>query len=459
MELEKQQLLLSYLVSSHDLFVRVAPLIKTIYFDPRLKASTKFIKDYFDEYKAAPNPDQIKAETNTVIEPKNGLTKQEITYAEREIEKFCRERAIEEAIYASPALVQEGRYGEVEKLIRDAITVGIQRNIGIDYFDDPEARLKLLSLSQNMVPTGLIELDENLGGGINRKELQVFVAPPGVGKSLTMANVAKNLLKQGLNGCYITLELSEEVTAKRFDSMFSGISQVELLRNITEASIKVKSQEASHGKLVIKRMPESTTNANHIRAYLKEFEIINGFLPDFMVVDYLDLMSSVQSVSVENTFIRDKFIAEELRAIANDFNMLMITASQLNRGALTLEKKVEDLSQAHIAGGISKINTADNVIAIIQDAQMKSRGEMMFKLLKTRSSGGVGNFFLLRFNTATLVLENIIGEKSAKTEKMSRIVAKYSRKTSEEKESSESPPEEVKKSVGRLSIDNIPFQC
>jgi archaellum biogenesis ATPase FlaH len=447
MELEKQRLLVNYLISSQELFVKVNPILKNKYFDVKIKNAVGFIQKYFDDYKSPPTPEQIKAETGHDISLHSSLTRQELAYAENEIECFCRNKAIEHAILASPKLLEEQKFGEIEKLIKDAITVSLQRNIGLDYFSDPEARLKLLSLSNNMTSTLWARLDEYLGGGLNRKEMIIFAAPPGVGKSLTMGNLAKNLMKQGLNGCYITLELSEEVTAKRFDSMFSGIPQIDILKNITKATVAINQQKENHGHLHIKRMPESSTNANHIRAYLKEFEIVNGYIPDFLIVDYLDLMCSVQNVSAENTFIRDKFISEELRSIANEFNLIMITASQLGRGAQTLENGIEDLSQAHIAGGISKVNTADNLVAIIQTPQMKARGEMMYKLLKTRSSNGVGSIFMLKFNSSSLTLENL-EEEGKGPSKMANAVSNYSKQKTENSI--------TKSSLG--GITELPFQ-
>jgi archaellum biogenesis ATPase FlaH len=447
MEFQKQLLTLQYLISSHELFIKVSPILKPSYFDPKLKNAVNFIISYFDEYKCPPTSDQIKAEVNLTIELRPSLTRQELTYAENQLERFCREKAIEDAILASPALLEQGKYGEIEKLIKDAITVGLSRNIGLDYFLDPEARLRLLTIN-NSVSTGWYKLDEYLGGGLNRKEMIMFAAPPGVGKSLTMGNLAKNLLKQHLNGVFITLELAEEVVGKRFDSMFSGLQQMELMKNITEATIKINQQKDHHGSLHIKRMPESSTNANHIRAYLKEFEIVNGYLPDFIVVDYLDLMCSVQSISAENTFIRDKFISEELRSIANEFNLIMITASQLNRSALQIDN-IQDIGQANIAGGISKINTTDNLVAIIQNDQMKARGEMMFKLLKTRSSNGVGNFYMLKFNQKNLCLENIDEEPSKA--RMSNTINSYIEK---KKQNDTTDSQKSQK----LNVDNLPFQ-
>jgi KaiC/GvpD/RAD55 family RecA-like ATPase len=459
MELEKQKLLMSYLISDQELFVKVAPILETKYFDASIKSGMTFLKQYFEDYKAPPTAEQIKAETGTAINVRPTMSRAEQQYAADQIETFCRNKAMEHAILASPALLAEGKFAEIEQTMKAAITVSLQRNIGTDYFEDPELRLNRLSLNNKPTPTGFIDLDENLGGGINRKEMIIFAAPPGVGKSLTMANLARNIMKQSLNVIYISLELSEEIVAKRFDSMFTGIAQIDLLKNITKAAIAIKKQQESYGHLTIKRMPESTTNANHIRAYLKEFEITKGYLPDALVIDYMDLMCSNQQISAENQFIRDKFISEELRSIANEYNLMMITASQLNRGSQQLES-MDDLSQAHIAGGISKVNTTDNLVAIMQNAAMKARSEMLFKLLKTRSSSGVGNQFMMSFNPNTLILECFTKDNSS-TDR-SKGLASYIRGSIAKKKDDEAKPADKATPAAtpkpKLGMNNLPFQ-
>jgi archaellum biogenesis ATPase FlaH len=447
MEIDKQRLLISYLVSSQTVFTKVNPILNPAHWDPKIKPVLTFVQKYFNEYKAPPTANQIKVETGQVIEINPDFSRQELSYAETELETFCRNKAIESAILSSPALLEEQKFGEIEKLIRDAITISLQRNIGIDYFEDPELRLRNLVASNNLISTGWDKLNEALGGGVNRKEMILFAAPPGVGKSLTMSNLGRNLMLQGLNGVYFTLELSEEIVCKRFDSMFAKMSQKDLLLNITKASIEIKKQSEGNGKIFVKRMPESSTNANHLRAYLKEFEIVNGFTPDFIVVDYLDLMASVQQVSAENTFIRDKFISEELRALANEYNCIMITASQLNRSSLQLESQ-DDVGQANIAGGLSKINTTDNAVSILQDPQQKARGEMKFKLLKTRSSNGVGSSYMLKFDQATLVLSNFEEDVST-TSKLANTLSSYAKAGLNAK---------TEASSSKVDPNNLPFR-
>src|SRR5574343_2076782 len=141
MELQKQQLLIEYLLTSHTLFVKVNPILKAGYWDPKLRNTVKFIQSYFDTYKIPPTPDQVRAETSQSLSLRPSMTQQELQYAEHQLESFCRNKAIEHAILSSPALLEQEKFGEIEKLIRDAITVGLSRNVGLDYFADPEQRL------------------------------------------------------------------------------------------------------------------------------------------------------------------------------------------------------------------------------------------------------------------------------------------------------------------------------
>jgi archaellum biogenesis ATPase FlaH len=405
MNLEKQKLLLQYCISSGDLFGRVNSILKAEYFDPQVRQAANFVKGYFEKYKAPPTLEQIKAESKIELTTKGELTKAEIDYASAEIEAFCKNKAIEAAIMASPQLLEEGNYAAIEKHIKDAITVGLHKNVGLDYFLEPEERLRRAQLNNKPISTGWLELDEALGGGLLRQELTLFAASSGVGKSLVMSNLARNFAKQHHNGIYITMELSEDVVAKRFDSMFSGVGQVEIFKNMSQVARAVEKEGTMNGKLFIKRMPESTTNMNIVKSYLKEFQMIHSINPDYIILDYLDIMTSNDSsISAENLSVRDKQITEEIRGCGFEFDAVMVSASQLNRSAHELDLG----SQGHgqIAGGLTKINTADNVIAIYQDEKMRAMKQYIFKLLKTRSSGGVGSYINLDVDPVSLIISS-----------------------------------------------------
>ncbi len=402
MNIDKQSLLIGYMLSDNDLFARCNSIVDTNYFDPAVRQTVFFIKEYFEKYRSLPSSDQIRAETGKAFVPKQ-LTKAEGEYAINEIETYCRNKAIESAILAAPRLLANQDFGKIEKLIKDAISVALNKELGLDYFNDPETRLKRMLQLNTVISTGYEGLDQHLNGGISRKELLLLMAGSGVGKSIVMSNLAVNFLNQKLNVVYITLELAEEVVAKRLDSMITGVAQKDIFDKMTKIASDLERKQDSMGKFFIKRMPESTTNANAIRAYLKEFEMSHGYLPDVLVVDYMDLLTSNHKISAENLFVKDKYVAEELRSIANEYNLLLVTASQMNRAAVgaddTENKKID---QSNIAGGISKINTCDNLIAIIQSEAMKAAGEYLFKFVKTRNSSGVGKSVILRWDPISL---------------------------------------------------------
>lgn len=403
MDLEKQRVILSLLLSSPSLFARVNPILKGSYFDPLLKRSIQYSQDYFETYHNLPTPSIVLAETKLVV-TKEILEKHEVEWIATELETFCRHKAIEEVILSGPQLLADGDFGTLEANLKTAIQTSLNRDLGINYFDGVEDRLRDLLNNSPVIKTGWDELDELLGGGISRQELVLYAGISGVGKSILMSNQSINHVKNGYSVIYISLELADRVVGKRFDSMTTGISQGEILNNISKVAQEVNKFKAKGaGELYIKRMPESTTTANHIRAYLKEFEQTNGFRPDVLVVDYLDLMASNRNVSSENIWLKDKYVAEELRSIGFDFDCAIVTASQLGRQSEVVDK----IGMGNIQGGFSKVQTADAMIAIVQDQMMRASGEYVLELLKTRNSGGVGHQVLLRWDPIGLRVTNL----------------------------------------------------
>jgi replicative DNA helicase len=258
--------------------------------------------------------------------------------------------------------------------------------------------LSLLKDNNGQVSTGWPTLDKKLFGGFNKGELNIFAGGSGSGKSLFMQNIAINWVTQGLNGVFLTLELSEGLCAMRIDSMVANVSTREVFKDIDTVEMKVKMAGKKSGALRIKYMP-AQSNVNQIRAYLKELEVQSGKKADFIMVDYLDLVMPVSAkVSPSDLFVKDKYVSEELRNLAKEFNILMVTASQLNRAAV---EEIE-FDHSHISGGLSKINTADNVFGIFTSRAMRERGRYQIQLMKTRSSSGVGQKIDLEYNMETL---------------------------------------------------------
>lgn len=383
--LQKQTLLVEYLLSSPDTFALTQRIIQPSYFDPSLRPAVGWIQQYFNDYNSLPSPAQVLAETDVSLSL-HTITKPEIKYCSTEIAKFCKRKAVEAAIIAAPTMIRNGDYGAVEALIRDAISISLNSDLGTDYFTNPLDRLEDMLMEAPRLPLGFgKEFDDAIGGGLARTEMLLFTANSGGGKSIMLGNVALNMAAAGLNVVYISLELSENMISQRFDQMITGIPQV-IWRNhhedIAEEIVKVGKNA---GNLTIVRMPTGSS-ANDFRAYLKEYELKHGFVPDALIVDYLDLMGPNEKMTGDNVSEKDKKTSEQLRDIGFDYNMYIATASQQNRSAID----ATEASQSHIAGGLTKINTTDISVSIILTPAMKAIGEIGFTFTKTRSSDGVG---------------------------------------------------------------------
>lgn len=235
-------------------------------------------------------------------------------------------------------------------------------------------------------------------GHANHRFYTNGISSHNTGKSLFLQNLALNLVKQGLNVIYISLELSEELTSMRMDSMLTEVGTRDIFRSLDTVELKVAAAGRKSGDLYIRQIPQGST-CNDLKVYLKNYEIERQKRPDVLIVDYLDLLfPNNKKINPGDLFIKDKFVTEELRGLGVERNMIVLTASQLNRSSVTEQEHDHSM----IAGGISKIQTADNVISIFASAAMKERGQYQVQFLKTRSSSGVGSKVYLGFDPNTL---------------------------------------------------------
>jgi archaellum biogenesis ATPase FlaH len=401
--IEIQKLFLEMILQDAESYVRIQNIYNAENFDRSLRPAAEFIHKHSQQYRTLPSYEQIAAATNIKLLTIDGLNSGHYEWFLEEFENFTRRQELERAILKSADLLEKGEYDPVEKLIKDAVQISLTKDMGTDYFEDPRARLMKIKSNNGQVTTGWPTLDRKLFGGMNRGELQIFAGGSGSGKSLFMQNIAVNWISAGLNGVYLTLELSEELCAMRIDSMVANVSTKEVFRELDNVEMKVRMAGKKYGRLRIKYMP-AQSNVNQIRAYLKELEIQTNQKIDFIMVDYLDLIMPVSAkVSPNDLFVKDKYVSEELRNLARELNILMVTASQLNRSAV---EEIE-FDHSHISGGISKINTADNVFGIFTSRQMRERGRYQIQLMKTRSSSGVGQKIDLEFDIETLRINDI----------------------------------------------------
>ena len=396
--IEIQELFLRMMISDPQLYTRISNILNTENFDKSLRPAVKFIKEFAEKYTSVPDSDQIHAVTKVSLTVIDDLRKSDIDWFLDSFEVFTRRQELERAILKSADLLEKGNYDPVEKLIKDAVQISLTKDMGTDYFADPRARLNKIKNNNGQISTGWHCLDNKLYGGFNRGELQIFAGGSGSGKSLFMQNLSVNWALAGLNGVYVTLELSEELCAWRIDSMMTDTSTKDVFKNLDDVELKVKMTAKKAGKFYIKYMP-AQSNINDIRAYIKTLSIETGIRIDFVCIDYLDLLMPVSAkVSPSDLFIKDKYVSEEIRNLAKELNVLLVTASQLNRSAV---EEIE-FDHSHISGGISKINTADNVFGIFTSRHMREKGQYQIQLMKTRSSSGVGQKIDLSFNVDTL---------------------------------------------------------
>lgn len=393
-----QKLFLEFMIQDPSLFTRVSNIYNSDNFDKSLRRAAKFVADHATQHSTLPDRVQLKAVAGVDLQIIDGINDGHINWFLEEFENFTKRQELERAILKAADLLEKGEYDPVEKLIKDAVQISLTKDMGTEYFADPRSRLNRLKSNNGQVSTGWNGLDRKLYGGFNRGELQIFAGGSGSGKSLFMQNLGCNWSLAGLNGVYITLELSEDLCAMRIDSMITGKPTKEIFRDLDDVEMKVRVIGKRSGNFWIKYLPAQST-VNDIRSYIKELQIRTGITVDFLCVDYLDLLMPVSAkVSPNDLFVKDKYVSEELRNLAKELNVLFVTASQLNRSAV---EEIE-FDHSHISGGISKINTADNVFGIFTSRAMRERGKYQLQLMKTRSSSGVGQKVELDFDVNSL---------------------------------------------------------
>jgi archaellum biogenesis ATPase FlaH len=398
-----QKLYIEMLLADAESFARAQNIFNPGSFDRKLQPIAKFVKDYMDEYKVMPEVEIVNAQHDIQLKTAKDLDPAHFNWLLDEFETFSRHKALEQAILSSADLLEKGDYAPVEDMVKEAVSVGLTRDLGTDYFEDPRGRLEALKDNNGQISTGWQNLDKKLFGGFNRGELNIFAGGSGAGKSLFLQNLAVNWAQAGLNVCYISFELSEQLTAMRLDAMMTNIPTKKVFPEIDNVEMKVKMLKKKSGNLQIKYLP-SGSNVLDVRTYLKELELKNKKKVDCILIDYLDLMMpKSKRISPADLFIKDKYVSEELRNLVVEKQCVLATASQLNRASV---EEIE-FDHSHISGGLSKIQTADNVIGIFTSRAMKERGRYQIQFMKTRSSSGVGQKVDLEFDVDSLRIRDL----------------------------------------------------
>lgn len=399
-----EELFIRFFLTYPELFVRCKAIIDPKHYSTsQHKKTISFLEEHASEYSTLPTIDQIAAIAGKHFDLLDGIQDNHINWFLTEYETFARHKALEIEIFNAPELLQQGRYGEVEANIKRAVQLGLVKDLGTDYFLDVKSRLEGMKNKVSMISTGWRDLDDKLYGGFERGTLNFFVGATGAGKSLFLQNIGVNYAMQGLDVVYLTLELSEKLCSLRIDAMITGYGTKDVLRNVDDSELRIATFAKKYkGTFQIKQMLTGSTS-NDFRAYIKEYEIQTGIKVDVLIVDYIDLcMPASKKIDPSNLFIKDKFVSEELRNLAVELDLVLVSAIQFSRGAYD----ELEFNASHTAGGISKIYTADNAIAIFTTNTMKENGKYQLQLMKTRSSSGVGQHLDLKFNKITMKISD-----------------------------------------------------
>lgn len=402
-----EQLIVSSLLQSPDFRSKVYPHVKPEFFTSSSSSNIiELMKKYHDEYGSFPNQDSLIVE----LENKAGIsedvykaTKLDLAelYSEKmygaitkvdpvwlldKTEKYLKTQSCHLAVMESLSILD----GENKKLtpeaipdiLKDALSISFNNDIGHDYIEDSEARFEFYHKVEQRIPFRLKALNDVTDGGLPRKSLLVPVAPTGVGKSMFMTDWAAFLMTAGYSVLYITLEMAEERIAERIDANLMDLTMSDLKvcpKNVFDSKINAMKRNPL-GRLKVKEYPPGTFNANHLRFLLQDLKNKQEFVPDVIMVDYLNLMASYRMKDAGNTYVYIKAVAEELRGVAMETNSLAVSPTQTNRngnGATDFE-----LNEVSESFGIAM--TADMMFGMISTPELDEMGHMRIKQLKNR---------------------------------------------------------------------------
>ena len=404
-----EQTILRNLITNEDYLRKSLPFLKDEYFTDRSeKAIFNEIISFTNTYNSTPS---IEALTLAIKEKRN-FTNDEVekceTYLQEieqftkteqktdnnwlidKTEKFCQEKAIYNAVLNSISILdgkdKTNDKGAIPKILSDALAVSFDNSVGHDYLEDSDGRYEYYHRTEERIPFDLEYFNKITKGGLPKKTLNIALAGTGVGKSLFMCHVAAGAMSQGKNVLYITMEMAEEKIAERIDANLLNVSIDDLMqlpKDLYDRKVK-RVKEMTTGKLIIKEYPTASASAVHFRTLLNELNLKKNFVPDIIFIDYLNICCSsrIKAGANINSYTYVKSIAEELRGLAVEFGVPIVSATQTTRSGFTSsDPGLEDTSESF---GLPA--TADLMFALISSEELEALGQIMVKQLKNRYS-------------------------------------------------------------------------
>ena len=396
-----ETLILKNLLLTEEYPRKVLPFIKQEYFEDRTdQVIFDLTSKYFVKYSAVPTVEALTIEVGKITSLSDDQFKQitqtlesfdkettELDWLVDTTEKWCQDRAIYLALMESIKIAdgsdQKKDAGAIPSILSDALAVSFDNHIGHDYIDDYEERYDSYHRVETKVPFDLDFFNKITKGGLPNKTLNIALAGTGVGKSLFMCHVASSVLLQGRNVLYITMEMAEEKIAERIDANLLNVDiqqLAQLPKMMFENKITALSKK-TQGKLIVKEYPTASAHAGHFRALLNDLALKKAFRPEVIFIDYLNICTSqrFRNASV-NSYTMVKSIAEELRGLAVEFNVPLVSATQTTRSGYGSSDV--DLTDTSESFGLPA--TADLMFALISTEELEEQNQIMVKQLKNR---------------------------------------------------------------------------
>jgi len=450
--------ILKHLIYDEIYTRKVLPFLKDEYFtDRNEKVLFTEIKEFIEKYNSNPtyesliiqlnsrNINQEEYTTSLSILEEIHSSKEELCKIDWLIDKsedFCKNQAIYNGLLESIAIA-DGKdktkdKGVIPQILSDALSVGFDTNIGHDFLENYTDRFEYYHRKEEKIPFDLQFFNKVTNGGFSKKTLNVFLAPPHSGKTLLMCHMAAAYLIQGKNVLYITLEMAEEEIAKRIDANLLNVS-IEDLMNLDKSTFEKKVlrvKEKCTGKLIVKEYPTGVGSANHFRSLLNEMNLKANFIPDVIMIDYLNICASsrIKSNGSVNSYYLIKSISEEIRGLAQEFNVPILTATQTNKGGVNNS----DLDMASVSESFALNATCDSMFGIINTEEMRNLNQILIKQIKNRYRDlnrdnkfiiGVDTLKMRLYDVESSAQEDIVN--SGQSESFENSSQKLSKKTFE----------------------------
>ena len=401
METRIENTIIKNLIQNDTYTRKVIPFIKSEYFtESSERLVFEEISNYFDKYTKSPtvealliNLDNVNSKGDAIVKSSKQLVENietddtPLDWLIDETEKWCKDRAIYIAVMDSIEVLDEKSKrstGEIPDLLKDALSVSFDTHIGHDQLEDADERFEFYNTEEEKMPFDLEYFNKITKGGLPNKTLNICLAGTGVGKSLFMCHMASNCLLMGKNVLYITMEMSEERIAERIDANTMNVPMKEL-PDVSKKEYDKKIQRIKNktkGKLIVKEYPTAAAHVGHFRHLLQELNIKKDFRPDIIFIDYLNICAShrIRPGSGANSYTLVKSIAEELRGLAVEYDVPMVSATQTTRsGYGSTDIGLEDTSESF---GLPA--TADLMFALITSDELEDLDQLVVKQLKNR---------------------------------------------------------------------------